>query len=219
VQYYTDIVVNRPFMYVLNSIVTLKMRKHRYQLNDNLLGLNPSDEGKFFSIVKDDDYLTIPPDGSASFLCRVILDSRIDVYERTLRNSIDVLGDIGGLFEALNILIMLSVAYFVEKMFDHEINRKIYDYYNLNPEKRIGEESVNSVYQNEEIPKNSPSQFQCLQNEISQIKDSQRKLCATSSMNSIISMQRHKKDAENKSYTLHEELKEELKVPRSKKPL
>ena len=218
-QYYTDIVVNRPFMYVLNSIVTLKMRKHRYQLNDNLLGLNPSDEGKFFSIVKSDDYLTIPLDASSIFLCTVVLDSRIDVYERTLRNSIDVLGDIGGLFEALHILVMLSIGYFINKMFDHEINRKIYDYYNLNPEKRIGEESVNSVYQNEEIPKNSPSQFQCLQNEISQIKDSQRKLCATSSMNSIISMQRHKKDAENKSYTLHEELKEELKVPRSKKPL
>jgi len=217
VQYYTDTIVNRPLMYVFNTIMNLKMRKHVYHLNDNLLGLNPSDEGTFFSVVKEDEYLMYSTNTTAFFLCTIVLDSRIDVYQRTLRNSIDVLGDIGGLFEALHILVMLSLGYFVKKMFDHEINKKIYDYYNNNSEKRIGEESMYSAFHSERIPNNNPSQFRGLQNEISQIKHNNSKILDNNG--SSTSIPKRERIAVNKVYTSPEELKEELKVPSRKKAL
>ena len=34
------------------------MRKNEYQLDDDLLGINPSTKGTFFSTVKDDDYFS-----------------------------------------------------------------------------------------------------------------------------------------------------------------
>ena len=216
-QYYTDTIVNRPFMPALSTFMDWKFRKHEYQLNDNLLGLNPSNQGTFFSILKQDEFLVLPSSTEVIFLCSIVLDSRVDIYERNLRNFIDVLGDIGGLFEALHILVMLSIGYFTKRMFDHDINKKIYDYYNKNPNKFIGEESGINILHKKENQHDNPSQFRGLQNEISKIKQNNLKLCNNN--DSSTSIPKRVKVAENKVYTSPEELKEELKVPSRKKPL
>ena len=66
-------------------------------------------------------------------------DSKINIYERkinhhnqlgTLKNTIDVLGDIGGMFEVLHLISMFMMGYITDRIFRHKINMKIFGYYN-----------------------------------------------------------------------------------------
>ena len=67
----------------------------------------------------------------------------------TLRNSIDVLGDIGGIFEVLNLLMIIPIGYISSKMFSHQINKKIYDYHNCNV-KPLGENRMDDYPKEEQ---------------------------------------------------------------------
>jgi hypothetical protein len=104
----------------------INIRRHNYRLSDNLFGINPSQEGKFYSAVsKKNINYNIGRTNDLYFRADFILDSRIDVYERILRNSIDVLGDIGGIFEIIHLLLFLPLTYFSKKLFEYEISNHL----------------------------------------------------------------------------------------------
>ena len=104
----------------------LNVRRHNYKLNDTLLGNKPPEEGLFYSVTtqKNVNYYA-GSDNYIYFHADFMLDSRIDVYERTLKNSIDVLGDIGGIFEIIHIILIVPVSFIASRLLKKEICNKI----------------------------------------------------------------------------------------------
>lgn len=101
----------------------INIRRHNYKLNDNLFGINPSQEGVFYSAVPQRSInYNIGVTNDLFFRADFFLDARIDIYERTLRNFIDVLGDIGGIFEIIHLILSLPLTYFSKKLFEYEIS-------------------------------------------------------------------------------------------------
>jgi hypothetical protein len=102
------------------------VRRHDYKLNDNLFTSNPSKTGVFYSVAPKRSFNFVGGiNNTVYFHAEFKLDSRIDVYERTLRNSIDVLGDIGGIFEIIHLLLLFPISYINSKLFEFEISNRL----------------------------------------------------------------------------------------------
>jgi hypothetical protein len=120
------------------------VRRHNYKLNDNLFGINPTEENVFYSAVyQRDSNLYVGRNNYYFFGAQFILDNRIDVYERTLRNSIDVFGDIGGIFEIIHLLLFLPITYFSKKVFEYEISNQLSKFKSLLYEDQIEMDDLN----------------------------------------------------------------------------
>jgi hypothetical protein len=140
--------MDRSFVFYMNPYMeiqsTLNVRRHNYKLNDNLFGINPSEENVFYSIVsnKEMNYY-VGKDNYVYFMAEFTLDNRIDVYERTLRNSIDVFGDIGGIFEIIHLLLFLPIMYLSKRLFEYEISNHLSKFKSLLNEDEIEMDDLN----------------------------------------------------------------------------
>jgi hypothetical protein len=92
----------------------------------------------FYSIVyQRDSNFYVGRSNFYYFHAQFVLNNRIDVYERTLRNSIDVFGDIGGIFEIIHLLLFLPITYFSKKVFEYEISNQFSKFKSLLNEDEI----------------------------------------------------------------------------------
>jgi hypothetical protein len=140
--------MDRSFVFFMNPYMQiesiLNVRRHNYKLNDNLFGINPSEENVFYNIVSNRDMnYYVGSDNYVYFTAEFTLDNRIDVYERTLRNSIDVFGDIGGIFEIIHLLLFLPITYLSKRLFEYEISNHLSKFKSLLNEDKIEMDDLN----------------------------------------------------------------------------
>jgi hypothetical protein len=130
VQYFMD-----SYFDILNSKKTkigiLKARKNEYTLNDALFYGNPLREDHFFSIHEDSKIEQNLIASLNYYQVALRYDPRVEVYERTLKNSIDVFGDIGGIFEIVHILLMIPISFISSRLLQREVCNKILLYEQL----------------------------------------------------------------------------------------
>jgi hypothetical protein len=54
------------------------------------------------------------------------MDNKYKVYERKIYSILELLGDIGGLVEAVHVLGLIMVAFVVAKQFEASLMKKVY---------------------------------------------------------------------------------------------
>ena len=124
-QTYFDGEVTVP-LYVGNPYqMKFKVRKHEYTLRDSLwYGLET--ESDHFLTYEKDTVFSIPGEGeNIIFVSSFEFDNRVDRYERTLENMVDVLGVIGGIFEIISIGIFFLVGFFVDSIFEFNLSKRL----------------------------------------------------------------------------------------------
>jgi hypothetical protein len=134
VQYFIDSSVHPVFSYKQISKV-LKARKTEYTLNDALLYGNPTKVGHFFTIHEFMNIETENLNDPHILVMDIWHDQRIEIIERTLRNSVDVFGDIGGIFEIVNIILVIPITFISSKLLQKDVCNEILLYDQMHSQK------------------------------------------------------------------------------------
>ena len=112
--------------------VTLFLRKNEYSLHDDLVQYRDHQEGSFYSIgskevdieeLTDDTVMTI----------QIVQDSVVDQYQRSVFTFMEMIGQLGGLYEVLTLLASFLISGIVQKFFTMSILRNLF-YVECNPQ-------------------------------------------------------------------------------------
>lgn len=136
------------------NFIFLKVQKNKYTLNDNLIGLNPSSEGTFYSMSSADfHYLTTQT--QVPFMVWVMLDSKVEIHERSVTTMLDIFGTIGGIFELLDIILGATIAYITTISFMSSVSKNLLNLTQTENAEAENSNSSNHSYYEEE--KQNPS--------------------------------------------------------------
>ena len=57
------------------------------------------------------------------YMARLNFDTRIEIHERNVLTMLDVIGTIGGLFELVELALILVMGYLVSKLFGYSVHK------------------------------------------------------------------------------------------------
>lgn len=100
------------------------LKKNTYQTFDNIWYNEASKSGTFYSIERIDDNERIRWNANYAMIS-VALGSEVNEYERRVYNLLDLTGNIGGLFEILEISLLFVVGLYQSKLLQYTIVNQI----------------------------------------------------------------------------------------------
>ena len=128
--------------------VTMYLRKSEYFVNDDLIQYKSHKTGSYYSIEKqktdiaemtDDTILTI----------RIVQDSIIDQFERSVLTFFEMTGQLGGLYEVFSVVASFIISKAVQKMFTLSIIKNLYYVESKSESKNINFAHKNQISSNQ----------------------------------------------------------------------
>ena len=98
------------------KISRMFLRQNTAEFRDSLMDIGFTDNKKFYSVgVEDSDFAIEPSDGTL-YDYVMLLDHNKDNYERSVYSLFDLSGQLGGLYEVLELFGKISVGFITSKM-------------------------------------------------------------------------------------------------------
>ena len=110
----------------LRKVVRTEIRYNKVELMDSLIDIGFHENKEFYSVERSEPDLTSINNYNEYLDFGLTIDSKEDSYERKVYSFLDLTGQIGGLYEIINIIVGMLVTFIASRLFILSIISQIY---------------------------------------------------------------------------------------------